>query len=664
MLSKILIANRGEIAVRVIRAARRLGIATVAVYSEADAGSLHVAMADSAYCVGPAPARESYLNVDAIVAAIKDSGVDAVHPGYGFLSENADFAESCAAAGAVFIGPPADAIRAMGSKSAAKTIMGKADVPMLPGYHGKRQDMKTLARAAERIGYPVMVKASAGGGGMGIRIVEDGEALEDAVKGAKRQAKAAFGDDRMLIEKYLGRPRHVEIQVFADSHGNAVHLFERDCSIQRRHQKVVEEAPAPGMTATLRRRMGEAAVAAARAIGYQGAGTVEFLLDEDGSFYFMEMNTRLQVEHPVTEMITGEDLVEWQLKVAAGDPLPRSQEELTLSGHAIEVRIYAENPAKNFLPASGRIRHLRTPAESAHVRIDTGYRDGDDVTPFYDPMIAKLIVWDEDRLTALRRLRTALADYQVIGPITNIEFLGAIATHPAFAAGDVDTGFIDRHKDDLLPRSEGLPDTVLAVATLDVLLRRAEEAGSRAHATGDPHSPWGRGDAWRLNDDNRHVLAFIDGKDSVRVVAHVRGDGFIFDLPGGSVAAQGEIDPDGDLIIDLDGVRGKATVARHGEELTVIWSGIAYRVTQDAGVRTARRDAPTGGFLAPMPGKIIAVTTEPGARVRRGAQLMVLEAMKMEHAITAPTDGKVAVVNYAVGDQVEEGAVLLAFEAS
>ena len=664
MLSKVLIANRGEIAVRVIRAARRLGIGTVAVYSEADAGSLHVAMADSAYCVGPPPARESYLNVDAIIAAIKDSDADAVHPGYGFLSENADFAEACAAAGAVFIGPPVDAIRAMGSKSGAKAIMAKADVPMLPGYHGKRQDMKTLARAAERVGYPVMVKASAGGGGMGMRIVEDADSLEDAVTGAKRQAKAAFGDDRMLIEKYLGRPRHVEIQVFADSHGNAVHLFERDCSIQRRHQKVVEEAPAPGMTAALRRRMGEAAVAAAEAIDYRGAGTVEFLLDEDGSFYFMEMNTRLQVEHPVTEMITGQDLVEWQLRVAAGDPLPRNQEELTLSGHAFEVRIYAENPAKNFLPASGRIRHLRTPAESAHVRIDTGIRDGDEVTPFYDPMIAKLVVWDEDRLTALRRLRTALAEYQVIGPITNIEFLGAIAAHPAFSAGDVDTGFIDRHKDDLLPRSEGLPDAVLAIASLDVLLHRADEITSRTQATGDPHSPWGSGDAWRLNDDNRHVLTFIDGKDDVDVIAHVRGDGFLLDLPGGSMAARGEIDADGDLIVDLGGVRGKATVARHGEELTVIWSGIAYRVSQDAGLRMARADAPTGGFLAPMPGKIIAVTAEPGARVRRGAQLMVLEAMKMEHAITAPTDGKIAVVNYAVGDQVDEGAVLLAFEAN
>ena len=664
MLSKVLISNRGEIAVRVIRAARRLGIATVAVYSEADSGAMHVAMADTAYCVGPPPARDSYLDVDAIIAAIKDSGADAVHPGYGFLSENADFAAACAAAGAVFVGPPSDAIRSMGSKSGAKAIMEKANVPMLPGYHGKRQDLKTLARAAERIGYPVMVKASAGGGGMGMRIVEDADALEDAVKGAKRQAKSAFGDDRMLIEKYLGRPRHVEIQVFADGHGNVVHLFERDCSIQRRHQKVIEEAPAPGMTPALRGQMGDAAVAAARAIGYQGAGTVEFLLDEDGSFYFMEMNTRLQVEHPVTEMITGIDLVEWQLRVAAGDPLPRTQDELNISGHAFEVRVYAENPAKNFLPASGRIRHLRTPAESAHVRIDTGIRDGDEVTPFYDPMIAKLIVWDEDRNTALRRLRTALSSYQVIGPITNIEFLAAIAAHPAFAAGDVDTGFIDRHKKDLIPKSEGLADTVLAVAALDVLLHRAGELEKQAETSGDPHSPWGRGDAWRLNDDNCHVLNFIDDKESVRVTAHVRGDKFQLDLPDGSIAARGEIDPSGDLVVELDGIRGKATVARHGDEMTIIWSGIAYRVTQDLGIRTARPDVPSGGFLAPMPGKIIAVTTEVGARVRRGATLMVLEAMKMEHAITAPADGKIAVVNYAVGDQVDEGAVLLAFEAS
>ncbi len=420
--------------------------------------------------MGPAPARESYLNAARIIEIARQAGALAIHPGYGFLAENADFAEACAAAGLVFIGPPAAAIRAMGSKSAAKAIMAQAGVPLVPGYHGEDQDPARLAAAADAIGYPVIIKASAGGGGKGMRVVERPADFAAALAAARREASSAFGDDRMLVEKYLERPRHIEIQVFGDRHGNLVHLFERDCSIQRRHQKIVEEAPAPGLTGAGRTAMAEAAVAAARAIGYQNAGTVEFIAEDD-RFYFMEMNTRLQVEHPVTEMITGQDLVEWQLKVAAGEPLPCRQEELGVDGHAIEVRIYAEDPERDFLPATGILRHLATPPESPHVRIESGVRQGDEVGIHYDPMLAKLIVWDRDRAGALRRLRTALAGYEVVGLATNLELLAAIAAHPAFAAGALDTGFIERHRAELLPPPTPAPDRVLAIAALSELLR-------------------------------------------------------------------------------------------------------------------------------------------------------------------------------------------------
>src|SRR5208283_1457309 len=451
MFRKILIANRGEIACRVIATARRMSIATVAVYSDADARARHVEMADDAYPIGPPPARESYLRSDAIIDAARRSGAEVIHPGYGFLAENAAFAEACTAAGIVFIGPPPAAIRAMGSKAAAKALMERAGVPLVPGYHGDAQDAATLAAAAARIGYPVLIKASAGGGGKGMRIVERPDALAAAIEGAKREAAASFGDDRVLLERYLTRPRHIEIQVFADTLGNIVSLFERDCSIQRRHQKVLEEAPAPGMDQVHRAAMNQAAIAAARAVGYVGAGTVEFIA-EDGRFYFMEMNTRLQVEHPVTEMITGQELVEWQLRVAAGEPLPLRQEQLRISGHAIEARVYAEDPARDFLPSIGTLAHLRQPAESAQVRVDTGVRQGDQITPNYDPMIAKLIVWGEDRTAAVRRLAGALIEYEVVGVQTNLGLLRAIAAHPAFEKAELDTSFIAHHADQLMPQ--------------------------------------------------------------------------------------------------------------------------------------------------------------------------------------------------------------------
>jgi 3-methylcrotonyl-CoA carboxylase alpha subunit len=458
MFTKILIANRGEIACRVIKTAERMGIATVAVYSAADANARHARLADEAVAIGPAAARDSYLVGERIIEAARRTGAEAIHPGYGFLSENEDFAAACERAGIVFIGPPASAIRAMGSKSAAKALMEKAGVPLTPGYHGANQDSSFLAGQAQRIGYPVLIKASAGGGGKGMRRVDRAEDFDTALVSCKREAMNAFGDDHVLIEKYVLRPRHIEIQVFGDTHGQCVYLFERDCSVQRRHQKVLEEAPAPGMTPQRRSAMGRAAVDAAKAVGYVGAGTVEFITHQDGSFYFMEMNTRLQVEHPVTEMITGVDLVEWQLRVASGEPLPLHQEQLEIDGHAIEARIYAEDPANGFLPSTGRLLHLAPPAQSRHVRVDTGVDQGDEITPHYDPMIAKLIVWDRDRDQALARMHRALAQYRVVGVQNNIEFLARLVTCPAFAKADLDTALIEREDACLFPRSSEIPE--------------------------------------------------------------------------------------------------------------------------------------------------------------------------------------------------------------
>ena len=482
MFRKILIANRGEIACRVIKTARRLGVRTVAVFSEADANARHTRLADEAVLIGPPAARDSYLAIDRIIAAARQTGAEAIHPGYGFLSENEDFAAACAANGIVFIGPPVEAIRAMGSKSAAKTLMETTAVPLVPGYHGDKQDKIFLQKEADRIGYPVLLKPSAGGGGKGMRIVTAASEFADALASCKREATSSFGDDHVLIEKYVTRPRHVEIQVFADRHGHCVYLFERDCSVQRRHQKVLEEAPAPGMTESRRRDMGEAAVAAARAVNYVGAGTVEFIADQDGRFYFMEMNTRLQVEHPVTEMITGQDLVEWQLRVAAGEPLPLTQEQLAIRGHSLEARIYAEDPDKGFLPSTGKLVHLAPPPESLHVRVDTGVEQGDEITPYYDPMIAKLIVWDQTRELALQRMLQALAQYRIVGVANNVEFLSRLVACPAFTRADLDTGLIERERDFLFPQQGDAPDQAYLIAALATLLREEE----RARATTRP----------------------------------------------------------------------------------------------------------------------------------------------------------------------------------
>ncbi|GGJ07485.1 biotin carboxylase [Neoroseomonas lacus] len=667
MFRKILIANRGEIACRVIATARRLGIATVAVYSEADADARHMRLADEAWPIGPAPARQSYLSIETIIATARRAGVEAIHPGYGFLSENAAFAEACAAAGLVFIGPPAAAIRAMGSKAEAKALMQRSGVPLVPGYHGEAQDLPILAEAAAGIGYPVLIKASAGGGGKGMRIVEQPEDLEAAVEGAKREALAAFGDDRVLIEKYLTRPRHIEIQVFADTQGNAVSLFERDCSIQRRHQKVLEEAPAPGMAPARRRAMGEAAVAAAQAVRYVGAGTVEFIAEGD-AFYFMEMNTRLQVEHPVTEMVTGQDLVEWQLRVAAGEKLPLTQDQLLIRGHAIEARVYAEDPARDFLPSTGRLVHLRQPREqSGHVRVDTGVREGDVITQHYDPMIAKLIVWGEDRPTAVRRLVAALSEYEVVGVATNLGLLRAIAGHAAFAAADLDTGFIARHRVALLPVTQ-LPDpaeetAIWAAAALTVVRNQDAAIQAAARVTGDPWSPWAAVDAWRLNGDGYQDLRFRRGDvGAVTLRTYPLPDGsFRLELPGGAVQASLTEDAAG-LLLVVNGVSRRLNVARRGAELTVILAGGNHTLVHENPLAPPRTEtAGADRVIAPIPARVTRVLVAPGDAVQKNAPLMVLEAMKMELTLRAPMDGTVAQVRHAVDDMVDEGAELVTF---
>ena len=660
MFRKILIANRGEIACRVARTARRLGIATVAVYSEADRDALHVAMADEAVAIGPPPARESYLVGERILAAARATGAEAIHPGYGFLSENADFAEACVKAGLVFIGPPASAIRAMGDKAASKALMEKAGVPIVPGYHGAEQGEKKLAQESARIGFPVLIKASAGGGGKGMRVVERAADFAAALGSAKREAAAAFGDDRVLIEKYLTRPRHIEVQVFADGAGNTVHLFERDCSIQRRYQKVIEEAPAIGLDPKRRGKLCAAAVAAAKAVGYVGAGTVEFIVSDE-LFAFMEMNTRLQVEHPVTEAITGLDLVEWQLRVAAGEDLPLDQERIVTRGHAIEARLYAEDPRRDFLPATGRLDTLMPPATSARLRIDTGVRAHDAISIHYDPLIAKLIVWGEDRPAAVRQLAAALARYRIAGLTTNREFLYRVATHAAYDAGELDTGFIPRHREALLPMPQPAPVAALAAASLARVLDQSAAAAKPGDG-GDLWSPWCRRDGWRLNGATYQDVSWLDGEDARLVRVHYLPAGYRLEIDGRQIAASAEWEAGSAIALVLDGTRRRADVLRQGESVTVLLDGLEHRLQHvDPLSPTVVVDETGGRLTAPMPGKVIEVKTAAGRRVRRGEPLLVLEAMKMEHTVVAPADGLVEAVHYNAGDLVEEGADLIAF---
>lgn len=669
MFKTILIANRGEIACRIAATARKLGIKTIAVYSDADAQAKHVRHGDVAVRIGEAPALQSYLKGDVILAVAQQHGAQAIHPGYGFLSENEGFAQACAQAGLTFVGPPASAIAAMGSKSAAKTLMAQAGVPLVPGYHGENQDIAFLRQQADTLGYPVLIKASAGGGGKGMRVVESSQDFEAALVSCQREARASFGDDRVLIERYLQKPRHIEIQVFADTHGNCVYVFERDCSVQRRHQKVIEEAPAPNMDPKMRRDMGEAAVAAAKAVAYVGAGTVEFIVEPDGRFYFMEMNTRLQVEHPVTEMITGIDLVEWQLRVAAGEPLPLNQEQLQFSGHAIEARIYAENTENGFLPSVGRLTHVQLPEHIAFanglVRVDGGVRGGDDISPYYDPMIAKLIVWGATREQALARMQQALAETQIVGVHTNINFLSRLIADESFALADLDTGLIERRREKLIPPPSLSADHVLGCAVMAVLSEESAESSFQTQHQQTVVDPWSIQDGWRLNDTYRRRFVWLDGQTPRQVellgrVGHQRLeiDGRSCDFGwSGQRLTSGAYS----LELRLGGVRRAATVQKQGERVDVFVEGLHTMLClQDPLKQALHKEAGhTGGLTAPMPGKIIAVHVIEGQTVRQGDALLVMEAMKMEHAVIAPIDGVVKEIFYGVGEQVSEGVALI-----
>jgi 3-methylcrotonyl-CoA carboxylase alpha subunit len=654
MFDTILIANRGEIACRIIATCRKMGIRTVAVYSDADEHSLHARVADTAVRIGPAPSGESYLNVTRILDAARQTGAQAIHPGYGFLSENAEFAEACAEAGLVFIGPTPAAIRALGSKAAAKELMRKAGVPLTPGYDGANQDPAYLQQQADAIGYPVMIKANAGGGGKGMRRVQAREEFAAALASCRREAAASFGDDSVLLEKYLVDPRHVEVQVFGDTHGNLISLFERDCSVQRRHQKVIEEAPAPNISDDLRLRLSEAGRNAARAADYVGAGTVEFLLDRDGGFHFMEMNTRLQVEHPVTEMITGLDLVEWQIRVAAGERLPLKQEDLTMRGHAIEARIYAEDPAHEFRPSVGRIIHLRTPTASENVRVDTGIKKRDAITPFYDPMIAKLIVWDESRAMALRRMAQALEEFEIVGVANNVEFLRRLVTSPSFTQARLDTSLIEREHDWLV-KEEAVPDAALLIAALSVIEPLPVDEGSDS-------SPWAARDGWRMNGVRERAIRLKLGEKVRDVSVRYGGAEFRLSIDERRFYVSWGSRNDNEIQAVIDGKRIGARVVAAGSHYHVFVNGRHYEFGYDDPLNIeAKHHAGESSLLAPMPGRVVALVAEPGQRVEKNAALMVLEAMKMECTIHAPAAGHVESFHFAAGDQVGEGVELLHF---
>jgi 3-methylcrotonyl-CoA carboxylase alpha subunit len=672
-ISKILIANRGEIACRIIRTAQKMGIKCVAVYSDADQFSQHVLLADEAWHIGASSAKDSYLKADKILQVAKDSNANAIHPGYGFLSENAGFAAACEENNIIFIGPPKEAIIAMGSKSEAKNIMTKANVPLVNGYHGDDQTESLLHKEADKISYPVLIKATAGGGGKGMRVVENSESFLDHLKSCKREALSSFGDEKVLVEKYLTKPRHVEIQVFADSQGNAIHLFERDCSVQRRHQKIIEEAPAPGLSNDIREKMGQVAIMAAKAINYEGAGTVEFLYDEDDSFYFMEMNTRLQVEHPVTEKITGLDLVEWQILVANGLPLPKQQNELTINGHAFEARIYAEDPANDFLPATGKINYIGLPQTSEHVRVDSGIVSGDSVSIYYDPMIAKLIVWDKDRASALARLRSALSEFHVAGLTTNIEFLQQLASNDAFNAADLDTHFLQKQGDRLTTSIQNVPTNLIAAAALQVMLEQSEHHTNNAEK--DCYSPWNETSGWRLNEDNHHIIEFQTTEQSYQVVAHFREPNnsinqpnknvnhqpFMFEIDNQEYLVSGHLTKN-EIHINFNGHQFVVASAKNAQLITLFQNSVCYELSIKDNSQNDLVDEEQANLTAPMPGTIIDVLVSQGDVVEEGQALIVMEAMKMEHTIKAHKKSTVSEVLYQVGDLVDDGAELISFE--
>jgi 3-methylcrotonyl-CoA carboxylase alpha subunit len=659
MFTKILIANRGEIACRIIRTARRLGVRTVAVYSEADAKALHVAMADEAHLIGPGPARDSYLSIERILDAAGASGAQAIHPGYGFLSENADFAQACVDAGIAFIGPSAAAIRAIGDKANAKAIMERAGVATVPGYHGEAQETDRFAAEADRLGYPVLIKATAGGGGRGMRVVAAAAELAAALDSARNEAKTAFGNGRLILEKYLTHPRHVEVQVFGDQHGRMVHLFERDCSAQRRHQKVIEESPAPALDDALRRALGATAVAAARAVDYAGAGTVEFILQDD-QFHFIEMNTRLQVEHPVTEMVTRFDLVEWQLLVAAGEALPARQEQICSRGHAMEARLYAEDPGHDFVPASGSLRQFRLPAATLDLRIETGMREGDEIPIYYDALLAKLIAWGTDREDARRGLETALAATEIGGVANNRDFLLRLVRHRDFAAGAIDTGFIARHRTALTIPLSAAPLAAVAAASLALL---HEEPSPDADNVRDSHSPWSLHDGWRVAGETQYQLDWSDAGLERRITIHFGRSALRLTMDDETNAEITRIAHDGaEIAFALDSVPTHASVRRQGAAFDVALNGGNWHLRHlDALARRAGARPGPARLNAPVHGRVLDVLVDAGASVKRGQVLMLLECMKLEYRVTAPADGTVEALHFAAGDVVEDGVQLLTF---
>lgn len=667
-IEKVLIANRGEIACRVMRTARKMGVRSVAVYSDADRHAMHVAMADEAYNIGPPPSQQSYLCMEKVLDVAKKSGAQAVHPGYGFLSENTEFAEQCKQEGIIFIGPPSSAIRDMGIKSTSKHIMSAAGVPIIGGYHGEDQSDETLKAEAAKIGYPVMIKAVRGGGGKGMRIAPSEADFHEQLESARREARKSFNDDVMLVEKFVENPRHVEVQVFGDQHGNAVYLFERDCSVQRRHQKIIEEAPGPGISPEVRKKLGEAAVRAAKAVNYVGAGTVEFIMDAQHNFYFMEMNTRLQVEHPVSEMITGTDLVEWQLRVAAGEPLPLSQEEIILRGHSFEARIYAEDPNNDFLPGAGPLLHLSTPQGDEVTRIETGVREGDEVSVHYDPMIAKLVVWGEDRAAALKRLRYCLRQYNIVGLNTNIEFLLSLSGHPEFEAGNVHTSFIPQHYDQLFPAPTAPSKEVLCQAALGLLLKEKRHTQEFSAMSNDSGSPFGLSCGRRLNMLFNRTMTLQLGESKVQVVVTYNPDGTYSMQTGGEVfLVSGELQQEGEATYLRCSVNG--TMSR---PKLVILNGTVHLFSMEgsaevslpvpkylAGISVSGSQA---GAVAPMTGTIEKVLVKAGDAVKKGDPLMVMLAMKMEHTIRAPKAGVIKRVLFAEGSQANRHAALVELE--
>ena len=663
MFNKILIANRGEIACRVIRSAKKLGIATVAVYSDADTNSQHVKLADEAIYIGESPASQSYLQADRIIQAALDTGAEAIHPGYGFLSENDKFAEACEKNNITFIGPPVAAILAMGLKATSKALMEKAGVPLTPGYHGTKQDADFLKQQADEISYPVLIKASAGGGGKGMRLVERSEDFLSALASCKSEAKSSFGNDDVLIERYVINPRHIEVQVFGDKHGNYVHLFERDCSVQRRHQKVLEEAPAPKMQEAKLEAMREAAINAARAVDYVGAGTVEFIVEQDGTAYFMEMNTRLQVEHPVTEMITGQDLVEWQLRVAFGEPLPKQQHELQIHGHALEARVYAEEPEKGFMPAIGKINYLHYPAQNDFVRVDSGIVEGDEITTFYDPMIAKLIVWGENREAALVQMHNALSQFHVEGLGNNIAFLDRLVASGSFTHANLDTNLIQREEDYLFNTAQQTSNELIVSAALTELLLRS----SQNKVSNNP--VWQADPLWRSNVKSSYPIKFklADQELTVRLTSNDRSSNqshFTADVNGEQIELSGEILNKNLVAVDLQGKKDTLAFSQSKDALTIFKNGKTYAFHYIKNNYSAEDSAGSEGNLkAPMPGAITQVFVTANQSVKKDEVLLTLEAMKMEYAIRAPFDGVVIASYFQKGDQVKAGDELVEFQA-